>query len=79
VRKARARHQQRSGDDQVGRGLDHRRAFSEGWVIARPPDMRTGKRVAVIGSGPGGLAAADRTNRAGHWVTVFERRSRIGG
>ena len=55
------------------------RAFDEGWVTARPPEMRTGKRVAVVGSGPAGLAAADQLNRAGHWVTVFERADRIGG
>ena len=55
------------------------RAFDEGWVTAQPPDVRTGKRVAVVGSGPAGLAAADQLNRAGHWVTVFERADRIGG
>jgi glutamate synthase (NADPH/NADH) small chain len=55
------------------------RAFDEGWVTARPPARRTGKRVAVIGSGPAGLAAADQLNRAGHLVTVFERADRIGG
>jgi len=55
------------------------RAFDEGRVVARPPQIRTGKRVAVVGSGPAGLAAADQLNRAGHWVTVFERADRIGG
>ena len=55
------------------------RAFDEGRVVARPPSVRTGKRVAVVGSGPAGLAAADQLNRAGHWVTVFERADRIGG
>ena len=55
------------------------RAFSEGWVTAHEPDVRTGKRVAVVGSGPAGLAAADQLNRAGHWVTVFERADRVGG
>ena len=55
------------------------RAFDEGWVVARPPEVRTGKRVAVVGSGPAGLAAADQLNRAGHLVTVFERADRIGG
>jgi glutamate synthase (NADPH) small chain len=55
------------------------RAFDEGWVVAQPPVVRTGKRVAVVGSGPAGLAAAAQLNRAGHWVTVFERADRIGG
>jgi glutamate synthase (NADPH) small chain len=55
------------------------RAFDEGWIAARPPVRRTGKRVAIVGSGPAGLAAADQLNRAGHLVTVFERADRIGG
>ncbi len=55
------------------------RAFDEGWVTAQPPEVRTGRRVAVVGSGPAGLAAAEQLNRAGHTVTVFERASRIGG
>ena len=54
-------------------------AFDAGHVVARPPSVRTGKRVAVVGSGPAGLAVADQLNRAGHWVTVFERADRIGG
>jgi glutamate synthase (NADPH) small chain len=55
------------------------RAFESGDVVARPPSVRTGKRVAVVGSGPAGLAVADQLNRAGHWVTVFERADRVGG
>jgi glutamate synthase (NADPH) small chain len=55
------------------------RAFDEGWVVANPPSFRTGKRVAVVGSGPAGLACAAELNRAGHEVTVFERADRVGG
>ena len=55
------------------------RAFQEGWVEPQPPDTRTFKKVAVVGSGPAGLAAADQLNRAGHSVTVFEKSDRIGG
>ncbi|MEM9296732.1 MAG: glutamate synthase subunit beta, partial [Planctomycetota bacterium] len=55
------------------------RAFEEGWVVPREPALRTGKTVAVVGSGPAGLAAADQLNQAGHTVTVFERDDRIGG
>ena len=55
------------------------RAFDEGWLIPNPPRNRTGKRVAVIGSGPAGLACADELNKFGHYVTVFERADRIGG
>src|SRR6202046_401780 len=54
-------------------------AFQEGWIQPEPPLRRTGKRVAVVGSGPAGLAAAQQLNRAGHWVTVFEKADRIGG
>ncbi len=55
------------------------RGFEEGWVVPEPPATRTGKKVAVVGSGPAGLACAAQLNRAGHWVTVFERADRIGG
>ena len=55
------------------------RAFDEGWIRAVPPETRSGKTVAVVGSGPAGLAAADQLNRAGHTVTVFEKADRIGG
>jgi glutamate synthase (NADPH/NADH) small chain len=55
------------------------KGFDEGWVVPRPPAVRSGKRVAVVGSGPAGLACADLLNRAGHLVTVFERADRIGG
>ena len=55
------------------------KGFEEGWVVAEPPLKRTGKTVAVVGSGPAGLAAAAQLNRAGHTVTVFERDDRIGG
>ena len=55
------------------------RGFEEGWVKAEPPAFRTGKKVAVVGSGPAGLACADQLNHAGHSVTVFERADRIGG
>nr|KYP69883.1 Glutamate synthase [NADH], amyloplastic [Cajanus cajan] len=55
------------------------KAFEEGWMVPRPPARRTGKRVAVVGSGPAGLAAADQLNKMGHTVTVYERADRIGG
>jgi NAD(P)H-dependent glutamate synthase small subunit len=55
------------------------RGFAEGWVVPNPPAHRSGKTVAVIGSGPAGLAAAAQLNSAGHKVTVFEREDRIGG
>jgi glutamate synthase (NADPH/NADH) small chain len=57
--------------------VDH--AWQEGWIRPEPPAHRTGKRAAVVGSGPAGLAAAQQLNRAGHWVTVFEKADRIGG
>ena len=55
------------------------RAFDEGWIVPEPPVTRTWKKVAVIGSGPAGLAAAAQLNRAGHSVTVFEKSDRVGG
>jgi glutamate synthase (NADPH) small chain len=53
--------------------------FAQGWVTAQTPQKRTGKKVAVIGSGPAGLSCAAQLNSAGHWVTVYERADRIGG
>jgi glutamate synthase (NADPH/NADH) small chain len=55
------------------------RAFDEGWIVPKPPGSRSWKKVAVVGSGPAGLAAAAELNRAGHSVTVFEKSDRIGG
>ncbi|MGH7820044.1 MAG: glutamate synthase subunit beta, partial [Candidatus Binatia bacterium] len=57
--------------------IDH--AWKEGWVVPQPPPRKTGKRVAVVGSGPAGLACAQQLARAGHAVTLFERADRIGG
>lgn len=57
--------------------IDH--GFEQGWIIPEVPEHRTGKRVAVVGSGPAGLACAQQLNRAGHLVTVFERDDRLGG
>ena len=55
------------------------KAYELGYITPKPPKTRTGKKVAIIGSGPAGLAAAAQLNKAGHWVTVFEREDRIGG
>ncbi len=70
-------------DDPVGiKSIEHAiadRAWQEGWIKPQPPVAKTGRRVAVVGSGPAGLAAAQQLARAGHEVTVFEKNSRIGG
>jgi len=70
-------------DDPVGiKSIEHAiidRAWAEGWVKPQPPKVKTGRKVAVVGSGPAGLAAAQQLARAGHDVTVFEKNSRIGG
>ena len=70
-------------DDPVGiKSIEHAiadRAWAEGWVTPQPPAAKTGKKVAVVGSGPAGLAAAQQLARAGHDVTVFEKNDRIGG
>src|SRR5262249_3361138 len=55
------------------------RGYEEGWIVPEPPAKRTNKRVAVVGSGPAGLAAADQLHKAGPWVTGFERADRIRG
>ena len=55
------------------------KGFEEGWIVPEPPEERTGKKIAIIGSGPAGLTAAQQLNRAGHTVTVYERDDRIGG
>jgi len=55
------------------------RGFEEGWIVPQPPLKRTDKRVAIVGSGPAGLACADQLNKAGHSVTVFEKSDRVGG
>jgi glutamate synthase (NADPH) small chain len=70
-------------DDAVGiKSIEHAiidRAWAEGWVLPRPPKHKTGKKVAIVGSGPAGLAAAQQLVRAGHEVTVFEKNDRVGG
>src|SRR3954463_12550820 len=68
-------------DDAVGiKSIEHAiidRAWAEGWVKARPPKAKTGKKVAIVGSGPAGMAAAQQLARVGHDVTVFEKNDRI--
>jgi glutamate synthase (NADPH/NADH) len=59
--------------------LNFCQGFEMGWMAPEPPTFRTGKRVAVIGSGPAGLACADQLNKAGHFVTVYDRNDRMGG
>src|SRR3982750_1438610 len=70
-------------DDAVGiKSIEHAiidRAWSEGWVTPQPPKVKTGKKVAVVGSGPAGMAAAQQLARAGHDVTLFEKNDAIGG
>ena len=70
-------------DDAVGiKSIEHAiidRAWSEGWVTPQPPKFKTGKKVAVVGSGPAGMAAAQQLARVGHDVTLFEKNDRIGG
>ncbi len=55
------------------------RAWAEGWIVPRPPRVRTGKRIAIVGSGPAGLAAANQLNRAGHTAIIYEAAARAGG
>jgi len=70
-------------NDPVGiKSIEHAiidKAWSSGWVVPQPPKQKTGKKVAVVGSGPAGLAAAQQLARAGHDVTVFEKNDRVGG
>jgi glutamate synthase (NADPH/NADH) small chain len=70
-------------DEAVGiKSIEHAiidRAWAEGWVLAQPPKVKTGKSVAVVGSGPAGMAAAQQLARAGHAVTLFEKNDRVGG
>jgi glutamate synthase (NADPH/NADH) small chain len=75
----RGRHQPRPGDDQERRGLDHRHGLGATAGAPEPPEWLTGKTVAVIGSGPAGLAVAQQLTRAGHTVAVYERADKPGG
>ena len=77
--RVRARHQPGPRDDQERRGHDHRQGVGDGLVRPQPPEWLTGRTVAVVGSGPAGLAAAQQLTRAGHTVAVYERADKIGG
>lgn len=53
--------------------------YEMGWMTPKIPSVRTGKKIAIVGCGPAGLACADQLNHAGHWVTVYDRNDRVGG
>jgi glutamate synthase (NADPH/NADH) small chain len=73
-----AEHQHRRRGHQVDRARDRRQGLGKGWIVPQPPKTKTGKKVAVVGSGPAGLAAAQQLARVGHDV-VFEKSDRLGG
>ena len=74
-----AQHRRRAGDHQGDRVRDRRPRLAEGWVAPEPPERKTGKRIAIVGSGPAGLAAAQQLARAGHDVHVYEKSAKPGG